>query len=343
MRAAEPDLRDDSGFGRAELPCPICRSPGPHNRYPAKEMVNGTREVFDYFLCAGCGTLFLGAPPRDMGPYYGDYYSTKTVAPPVAPRSLVTRGRRWARTALCGVALRHPSRLSTWLFDRLTPLPPYHGLGSLCRVGLSGDDRILDVGCGPGDVVEALGRMGFRCVLGCDPFIAADVTFPSGARVVKGGVDAVPGTWDLIMMHHSFEHVLEPRATIRTLEGMLSPRGRILLRFPNVGSVEFTRYGRDWWGIHAPRHVTLPSRRGLELILEGTSLRIADVWCDSQPDHYLYSHEYQLDIPDNDPRSVRAGNRANWTDGELDRISARVDGYNSALVGDWIAYLLERS
>ena len=37
--------------------CRVCGHPGPHATFQVREMMLGTRDVFDYFECSGCGTV----------------------------------------------------------------------------------------------------------------------------------------------------------------------------------------------------------------------------------------------------------------------------------------------
>jgi len=361
------------------------------NRYVAKEMVNGTRETFDYLLCAACGTLYLVKPPADIGPYYASYYSTKNMAasPPIK-NSLKKR----VKNRLCRIAMKHLGRLYpvkppadlapivasyystknmasppiknsfqkrvknklrriamkhlggpvSKMLDRWVALPPQAGFQALYRLKLSADDAILDVGCGDGTMVGALDRIGFTHVCGCDPFITQEKTFDNGARLLKSELSGVPGVWDLIMLHHCFEHVPNPAATARMICEKLKPGGLCLLRFPNVDSVEFTRYGENWWGLHAPRHYFLLSQKALKLVWQATGMHIEQIWCDSQPDHYIYSYEYMLNLAETDPGSVRAlwDKSPLWNNLERDHIAHNVPWYNEHLIGDWIVYLLRK-
>jgi hypothetical protein len=82
----------------------------------------------------------------------------------------------------------------------------------------------------------------------------------------------------------------------------------------------------------------------MELVLKGTGLHIEQVWCDSLPDHYFYSHEYSLGLADNDPASVRTLQDKSPLWGETDRafIERNVAWFNERLIGDWIVYVVRK-
>src|SRR5689334_14570371 len=52
----------------------VCESESVGGRFVAREMMQGLRGEVDYFACAGCGALQIGAPPADMGRYYSNGY-----------------------------------------------------------------------------------------------------------------------------------------------------------------------------------------------------------------------------------------------------------------------------
>src|SRR5689334_12260350 len=50
--------------------CRICGTRSGHRRYIAKEMMFGTREEFECFLCSECGCLQIQDIPADLSKYY---------------------------------------------------------------------------------------------------------------------------------------------------------------------------------------------------------------------------------------------------------------------------------
>lgn len=340
MRLAHPNRKLSSPNKDRAHTCRICGDPGSKKRYVATEMVQGTRELFDYVLCGTCGVLYLADLPEDISKYYQNYYSISSQAEWRPSEASLTP----AQQAACRASMKNPSPGSTVMLDHTLKLPPYMGFQSLYPLGLDAGAAILDVGCGNGFLVEALDRIGFGNVCGCDPFLPGDSAFPGGSRLVKQYLEETTGSRDLIMMHHSFEHVPDPVATAQLIDERLAPGGRCLLRFPNVDSIEFARYGGDWWGLHAPRHYHIFSRDSLERVFAGTDLEIERVWCDSQFDHYLYSYDYSLGLAETDPDSIRKRGiqEDRWPAVEIEHIKRNVDWYNEKLIGDWIVYVLRK-
>lgn len=68
-----------SAVDNYQLEWSVCRICGRHNRnkmYMAKEMMYGTKEEFEYFICDSCKCMQIANVPGDLGKYYSDnYYS----------------------------------------------------------------------------------------------------------------------------------------------------------------------------------------------------------------------------------------------------------------------------
>lgn len=63
-------------LGLKKHKCKVCMAEGEFQSYLPREMMRGTKEEFEYFVCSSCGCLQIAKIPDDMGQYYGEtYYS----------------------------------------------------------------------------------------------------------------------------------------------------------------------------------------------------------------------------------------------------------------------------
>ena len=127
-------------------------------------------------------------------------------------------------------------------------------------MGLSRSASILDIGCGNGNLIASLAEVGFRNVLGADPFIAQDIVHSNGARVLKREANEVEGQFDVVMMHHSLEHIWDQHGTVAEVARLVKSGGRCMIRIPTIDCWAWEEYGRDWIGLDPPRGL---ARRGL--------------------------------------------------------------------------------
>jgi SAM-dependent methyltransferase len=274
-----------------EHDCQICNNEVGNRRHPAREMMFGTREKFTYLECAGCGCLQLLNPPGDMAPYYpSGYYSFKAERKPSNGVAVLKRYLRSARNR--GYLLRLPSVSAA--IDRILPYPSFRAFAD-AEPAL--DSRILDVGCGAGHLLKDIASLGFRRILGVDPFLESDIKYESGLEIRKCSLEGLEGTaWDLIMFHHSFEHLLDPVATLKLVAERLSPGGRCLIRVP-VPTWPWKTYGVDWVELEAPRHVFLLTEQSLSLLAKRAGLELLRTEYDSDEFQFWGSELYRRDIP----------------------------------------------
>jgi hypothetical protein len=105
------------------------------------------------------------------------------------------------------------------------------------------------------------------------------------------------GGYDLIMLHHVLEQLVDPLQSLKEARARLNPRGRILVRIPVAGSHTWRIYRENWYNLDPPRHLLVPSRRGMEVLAERSGLRPVHVDFDGIDTGYLISEHYRRDTP----------------------------------------------
>lgn len=98
--------------------------------------------------------------------------------------------------------------------------------------------RVLDIGCGNGGLLSALQERGFANIAGMDPSaVCVEVLRERGFEAVRGVVGDTPsglGRFDLVILSHVLEHLLEPRIAMASLKNLLSPVGRVYMETPDA-------------------------------------------------------------------------------------------------------------
>jgi SAM-dependent methyltransferase len=279
-----PEARDhESG------PCRICGNTADNTRHVAREMMFGTREEFAYIECSACGCLQIETIPSDLGRHYpANYYSMEVPLSRHIP--VIATLRRW----------------TSWL--RLQTVNPGWGkrrerFDWLRRAGVAYDSPILDVGCGRGRLLHALHLDGFRNLTGLDPFVPRDLHYDNGIRVYRRSLGEMEGRYDLIMMHHSFEHMADPVGVLESVARLLADQGRVLVRIPLASSYAWRHYGVDWVQLDAPRHFYLHSRKSMSLLVDKVGLEIDEVVYDSYDLQFWGSEQYRRGIFHRSPQS----------------------------------------
>lgn len=254
----------------------------------AREMMFGWRDRFAYCECPSCGSVHIAQAPADLARFYpADYYSLRpTMARPALLPGLQRAWTAWlveSRTWLAGEIARRIARK--------------HPLCHWARLGRARfSSAILDVGCGSGELLRRLQRSGFAHLTGVDPYVAADTDEP-GLRIFRAELASVTGKFDLIMMHHVLEHLANPVVELTLARERLQADGRILVRIPVAGSFAYREYGADWYHLDAPRHLCIPSVRGLDRLAQRSGLRVLHREFDGTHLTFRMSDSYRSDIP----------------------------------------------
>ena len=248
-------------------------------------MMFGMRDRFDYLECGACHGIFLLDVPADLAKYYpANYYSFAG-----------SSGLKWQlkkRWAACSHGQWNPLG---WLIKLI--VGQHAAVGAIHRAAVPFDARVLDVGCGNGLLLRYMKHIGYRKVAGADPFISDDVHDEDGLLVQKRALDEMSGAFDLIMFHHSFEHLTDPEHVLKHALRLLKPRGRMLIRLPVGGCLAWQRYGADWVNLDAPRHLYLFSPQSMQLLAGRCGLEIVQQSFEGSAASFVSSDLYAQDVP----------------------------------------------
>ncbi len=262
----------DSTIGH-DAKCVFCGGDFANGRISAKEMMFGTGEPFSYRQCAACGSLALENVPDDMARYYPDVYpafgwgswfvdamGTVVFFLSSAGGTRSELGERPVVSFLQAHALRMFRLISRirWLMDSMEPMP---------------GGRILDLGCGSGIHLRILRALGYTDLTGIDPFLK-NPSAGRGLRLIRGDVESASGQFDVVLLNHSLEHMPQPRAVLKRVGMLLSKDGRCVIRIPVVPSYAWDKYRGNWAQLDPPRHLFIPSVKGLERLAGDCGMKV---------------------------------------------------------------------
>jgi SAM-dependent methyltransferase len=210
-----------------------------------RDLMYGVSGSYAICTCERCGsgTTLPLASAEDLGGYYRDDYTPHEL--PRGPLAAVMRAVQRARDSSFPLAALSAGRPR---------------------------GRLLDVGCGRGDLAASWIARGWE-VLGVEPSPqAAAIARRRGAEVRVGTLDSValePEAVDAAVFRHALEHVLDPQLDLRRVRAALRPGGRIAVIVPNWDSWQRRLFGSRWFPLELPRHRTHFTARGLSAALEG--------------------------------------------------------------------------
>ena len=327
--------------------CRICGNQTANTTYIAREMHLGLGDEFNYFKCARCGCLQIEDIPPDLSRYYPNYYYSYRPAQPRLDFSRHGLGgykQRLVLKLLTNYYFGRKTAIGKWLATRscLSRDFPLWARQQRLDLKLGPAASILDVGCGTGQALLDMQAVGFTELAGIDPLLEADVSYDNGVRVYRRNVDELDGEFDFIMLNHSFEHMPEPLSTLVKLRQLLRPNRYLLIRIPIVDSYQWRRYGLNWVGLDAPRHLHLHTRESIELLARQAGLSVAEVVFDSDGFTDWASEQYLAGISLIDPRSYSVDPSASmFQQSDIDRFAAQAAELNAKGEADFAGFFLQ--
>ncbi len=195
-------------------PCPVCegrRGDVLHHQRFAVSDDYPLPDEYDVVICASCGMVYADTPATQAD--YDRFYATCSIyEQPAGAQTGTTPPEDIARLEQTGA-----------LFASHIP---------------SKEARILDVGCANGGLLQVLGRLGFRNLVGVDPSPACvENTRNGGCQSYRGDLAHLPagiGCFDAVILTSVLEHVLDVKRAISALVSVCTANGRIFLEVPDA-------------------------------------------------------------------------------------------------------------
>ncbi len=200
------------------LACNVCgaTSNGSVESARVRSNVRAFREErFDYWRCGTCQTIHA-KDEVDLAHYYARYPFHAVV---MDWRLRAMYARQVARLAAAGVSRSH---------------------------------RILDYGCGGGQLVSYMRSVGFQDVRGYDEYSAE-----------FGDKRVLDDRYDCIVSQDVVEHVPEPHALLTRFQDLTRPGAVIAVGTPSAGAIDLAQPEAFVHTLHAPYHRHILSKQAL--------------------------------------------------------------------------------
>lgn len=168
---------------------------------------------------------------------------------------------------------------------------------------------MLDVGTGNGSLLLNFFKIGFTNLTGIDPFIEKDRQY-GAINIYKKSVFEIQGQYDLIMLHHAFEHMDEPLKVLQQLYQLVKKGSCVLIRTPVMGMYSWEKYGVNWMDLDAPRHIIIHSLQSMQLLATQAGFELRKVEFDGNYMSLIGSDQYAKDIALPDPQSYMVNKAA---------------------------------
>ena len=220
--------------------CPVCDSPSLSSAFPNEARDPITGDSFQILSCNSCGIGFTSPFPENLEDYYPSQY------------------RGYSPLIMGVLRMFYLARVNCWHRMRAKP-------------GMA-----LEIGCGPGLMLEAMARKGWR-VKGLErtEAVATFAREKFGLDVTSEDLNDLPAvpTYDLIILFNVLEHLSNPIALLKACSERLNQGGKIIINVPNFKSTQ-ARFSKELWlHLDPPRHLFHFSPESLQKLLSNIGMK----------------------------------------------------------------------
>jgi len=211
--------------------CPACQSKNIFETLDVKDYFL-TQENFSIWHCGDCELSFTNPRPQDES--LGKYYESQEY-------------------------LSHDTKNSgiigkLYQFLRKINIRRKYNIVS----ELIGTGKILDIGCGTGELLNYFQKQKWEC-LGVEPNAIArnfsKTHYHLKVEEEQSLQNLQPSSFDIISMWHVLEHVSDINKRIDEVKRLLKNEGNLIIALPNLSSWDAVLYKDYWAGLDVPRHL----------------------------------------------------------------------------------------
>lgn len=269
--------------------CPVCNKKVSKTEVVTEEKMYGTKEKFIYNECENCKSLTINEIPPNLSEFYKNNYYSFTNLNPILRWILYHNHLIYFKNDFIGKI--------TKLF--ISPLGIWKIISELYKNKIINfNSEIIDIGCGNGDFLYDLYNIGFRNLVGIDPYLENKSKRKEFTLYNNySDIFSVEKKYDMIFLKDSLEHVDSPYELMNNLKKILKKDGLIIISIPIKSENYWRWYNINWYQLDAPRHLTLFSLEGFKAFVKNLNLNIEKIQFDTNEFSFLISEDYVNDIP----------------------------------------------
>lgn len=284
--------------------CPLCAAQGDVLYRDLEDGLYGVAGKWTVYRCSSCNLHWLyELPPREAVPeLYKVYYTHETIEPGNvlskhtkfgSIESFLTKKAARIRALYDETVQQHYLgyareierqrgvaqniiRTSAIVFGWV---PFLSERARMEVIGLRNIDKgkLLDVGCGSGDLIFRLKNLGWTVQGQEIDKSAANIAKSKMLEVECAKLDSgvfAAETYDYIILSHVLEHAYSAEEQLQDCANLLKRGGKIIILTPNSRSLGHRMMGRNWRGLEPPRHFQIFDEKNLKTLLDDSGFDV---------------------------------------------------------------------
>jgi 2-polyprenyl-3-methyl-5-hydroxy-6-metoxy-1,4-benzoquinol methylase len=259
--------------------CILCHSQGRQLYRSLSDRLFHSTGKWSFLICPNirCGLIWLvpKPTPEDMGSLYFNYY---THANQAGQSHALAQFYNVARQGYLQIKYAYPQGVGPKWYRLLSFMAYVHPLGirhaqasAMFLESPESNNRLLDVGCGNGDMFDKMKILGWDVEgIETDP-VACKLANAKHKKIYISeleGREYADDHFDAIILNHVLEHVNDPIRLIKECHRILKPDGRMIIVTPNALGFGHRHFKESWRGLEPPRHLYIFSTRNICKIAE---------------------------------------------------------------------------
>ena len=136
--------------------------------------------------------------------------------------------------------------------------------------------KLLDVGCGTGEFLVAMKKYGWD-VTGMETAKEARGIASKDDIFVYDDLNKIEGHFDIITMWHVLEHIHDVSGLMKSLNGLLSDSGFLIIAVPNIDSLDSKFYKSEWVALDTPRHLYHFRPDDIQILLDKNNFELINI------------------------------------------------------------------
>lgn len=302
--------------------CRICSSDQVKATFSVNDKMFSGTEKFDYFECGNCGTLQISEIPKDMSSFYPEnYYSLQS--------SIKWSGKLINKVRDYIFYYNFPKSLA----EKWSVKIPNLAFEAFLNIKPKKSAKILDVGCGEGKFLNSIFGLGFKNIIGIEPFALKTQQKPF--PIFKKSLSEITERFDIITFNHVFEHVENVHETLHQCKEILNENGKIIIRIPVKDSAAFEEYGENWVQWDAPRHFHLLTKKAMQILADQNGFKLENYYNDSYKLQFTGSEKYLRGLTYQTSNTI-------FSKEEIDGFNKKAKSLNKTGKGDQAVIILRK-
>lgn len=196
---------------------------------------------------------------------------------------------------------------------------------------------------GGGELLLKLNDIGFKKLLGIDPYLEDDIIYDDNLRILKKDLSQIDNLkFDLVMFHHVFEHLNNPHETFRILKRIVRKYGKVLIRIPVLDSYAWENYKTDWVQLDPPRHYFIHTTKSIRFLASTYGFKVYKIIYDSTSFQFWGSEQYKRQISLMSSKSYFVNHsKSIFSKNEIKQFEKLSEQLNKNQKGDMACFFLE--